>query len=287
MFEMFRRGFQNGVNMTKDRCIKYVLNNYSTWGDSGDYGPFNNNAKRCFLTHTVFGSNMDYPDGNWETKARIWQFHQDYIRNLTEFLRTDLSVPPGMKTIAQKAGLSVGDFEETEGWPHHLYVREARRMVSSYVVTQDDMERKLNPEDSVGLAFYGLDDFPFATVTYNGKIALSGGELSIVYIGDGLRNTGDEGELFEAPGAGMYKIPYRSITPFEKECSNLFVPVCCSASHIVMTSLRMEPVWMILGESAGVAAHMSIEEGLGVQEVDYERLRQRLLGLGQILDVPI
>lgn len=286
MFEMFRRGFDKGINMTTDRCMKYILDNYSTWGGTGKYGPFNNNAKRCLLTHTVYGSNMDYPDGDWEPKSRIWQFHQDYVRNLAHFLRTDPSVPQDMKETAVNAGLSVGDFEETEGWPHHLYVREARRMVSSYVVTQDDMVRKKDPYDSVGLASYGLDDFPFATIANNGKIALSGGELSIVYIGDGLRNTSEEGDLFISPGAGMYKIPYRSITPFENECSNLIVPVCCSASHIVMTSLRMEPVWMILGESAGVAAHLAIEEGGVVQEVNNSRLRNRLLELDQILDIP-
>ncbi len=113
-------------------------------------------------------------------------------------------------------------------------------MVSSYVVTQKDLEGSASPDDSVGLASYGVDDWPYATFPLNGKVALSGGEFSMLYL-DVMHN-------------GIYKIPYRSITPLKTQCVNLLVPVCVSASHIAMTSIRMEPVWMVLGESAGVAA---------------------------------
>ena len=165
-------------------------------------------------------------------------------------------------------------------------------MVSSYVVTQQDLAGKENPPDSVGLGSYGVDDFPFATVALDGKVALSGGELSNVYVGDGIGKVEGKGEypdpdgLFLTPRAGIYKIPYRSITPSRDECVNLLVPVCCSASHIVMTSLRMEPVWMTLGESAGVAAAMAWQAKTPVQDVPYAHLRRKLLALGQVLDIP-
>ena len=144
-------------------------------------------------------------------------------------------------------------------------------MISSYVVTQKDIEGKTDPEHSVGLASYGVDDWPYATVVEDGKIALQGGEFSILYLDEGKYN-------------GIYKIPYEAIVPVQKECDNLLVPVCCSASHIAMTSIRMEPVWMILGESAGVAAAMAVNTQTPVQDVRYDGLRGKLLELGQKLD---
>jgi len=169
-------------------------------------------------------------------------------------------------------GFKPGVFDETGGWPHQLYVREARRMQSSYILTQKDLEGGTDPDDSIGLASYGVDEWPYAAYPLNGQVALNGGYLSEV-------------RLDEAHG-GIYKIPYRSITPRKEECSNLLVPVCCSASHIAMTSLRMEPVWMILGESAGVAASMAAKQSLPVQKINQRDLRGRLLALNQRLDRP-
>ena len=145
-------------------------------------------------------------------------------------------------------------------------------MKSSYVLTQKDLEGKTDPDDPVGLASYGVDDWPYATYPLNGKVALSGGEFSILYLDKQYK--------------GIYKIPYRSITPLKQECDNLLVPVCCSASHVAMTSIRMEPVWMILGESAGIAAAMALRSHTPVQQVDYGRLRSRLLEIGQVLERP-
>jgi hypothetical protein len=104
-------------------------------------------------------------------------------------------------------------------------------MISAYVITQKDLEGTTDPPHSIGLASYGVDDWPYATVVEDGKVALQGGEFSILYIDQGKNN-------------GIYKVPYESIVPVESECKNLLVPVCCSASHIAMTSIRMEPVWM-------------------------------------------
>jgi hypothetical protein len=238
----------------------------------GIHYPGAGNLSRSLIAPTVFGCNAGYPDGDWPTRARIWKFHQDFLRGITHFLRTDPSAPEKLRERARVAGFDPGQFDDTSGWPHQLYVREARRMISGYIVTQKDMEGLTDPGDPVGLASYGVDDWPYAMHPLDGKVALQGGDFSMLYL--------------EEKHRGIYKIPYRAITPLERECRNLFVPVCCSASHIAMTSIRMEPVWMTLGEAAGVAASQAIEEGLAVQRVDYAKLRPRLRELGLKLDRP-
>jgi arylsulfatase A len=144
-------------------------------------------------------------------------------------------------------------------------------MVSSYVVTQKDLEGRTDPPHTVGLAAYGVDDFPYTVVVEDGKIAVQGGGFSIIYLDKGKYN-------------GSYKIPYEAIVPRKGECDNLLVPVCVSASHIAFTSLRMEPVWMVLGESAGVAAAMALDAKIPLQDVPYKELRKKLDALGQTLE---
>ena len=226
---------------------------------------------RNLMASTVHGCNDDYPNGDWATRSRIWKFHQEFLSKSIHFAKTDPSVPESMKHNASRISFKKGVFDETGGWPNQFYVRQARRMVSSYVVTQKDLEGKTDPPHTVGLAAYGVDDWPYAVVVEDGKIAVQGGEFSIVYLDDGKYN-------------GSYKIPYEAIVPRKGECDNLLVPVCVSASHIAFTSLRMEPVWMILGESAGVAAAMAVDAEIPVQDVPYKQLRQKLDDLDQILD---
>ncbi|NBR96606.1 MAG: FAD-dependent oxidoreductase, partial [Verrucomicrobia bacterium] len=208
----------------------------------------------------------------WEERAKIWKFHQVFLGGMTHFLRVDSSARADLKEKAKTIGFQRGSFDETQGWPHQLYVREARRMISRYVVMQKDLEGKSDPSDSVALASYGVDDWPYAMFPLNGKIALNGGMYSRVCLNEANR--------------GIYKIPYRAITPRKEECENLIVPVCCSASHVAMTSIRMEPVWMMLGESAGVAASMAIQERSAVQEIGDVALREKLKERGQILERP-
>ena len=191
---------------------------------------------------------------------------------MTHFLRTDPTVPAKQREIALSVGLEKGAFDETKGYPHQLYVREARRMVSDYVVTQKDLEGRTHPADSVGLASYGVDEWPYATVALDGQVALMGGYYSMLYL--------------EEQNRGIYRIPYRAIVPKKEQCANLLVPVCVSASHVAMTSIRMEPVWMILGESAGVAAAMAVRSGAAVQDVPYAELYPKLRALAQKVDVP-
>lgn len=270
-FELYRRGFQNKAKIDEGRRMKGKLDFFEPCGGR-IHSIGQGNLARALLAPTNYGHNADYPDGDYATRARIWKEDQDFMRGMTHFLRTDDCVPGKFQQYARELGFERGIFDDTGGWPHQLYVREARRMKSSYVVTQKDLEGATDPEDSIGLASYGVDDWPYATYALEGKVALYGGEFSMLYL--------------DAVHRGIYKIPYRAITPRPSECSNLLVPVCASASHIAMTSIRMEPVWMILGESAGVAASMAVEASLPVQEVKYGALSTRLLTLKQKLERP-
>jgi hypothetical protein len=267
-FELYRRGFQKSVDMFTGRRMRKLGEFEEAKGSVFQIGI--GNLSRALWAATVFGSNAAYPDGDYATRARIWKGQQDFVRGLTHFMRTDPAVTAKWRDQASAIGLQPGIFDDTAGYPHQLYVREARRMRADYVVTQRDMEGRADVNDAVGLASYGVDEWPYAMVPLDGKIALSGGYYSMLYLEDIHR--------------GIYQIPYRAIVPHRKECENLLVPVCCSASHIAMTSIRMEPVWMILGESAGVAAAMAIREGVPVQRIDYPALREKLLRLGQRLD---
>lgn len=268
LFELYRRGFKNKAGIDLGRRMKGKLGFFEEAGGR-IHSIGQGNLARALLAPTNYGSNADYPDGDYVTRARIWKADQEFMRGMTHFLRTDDCVPDKFKQLAAELGFQRGIFDETGGWPHQLYVREARRMRSEYVLTQKDLEGSTNPEDSIGLASYGVDDWPYATYALDGKVALYGGEFSMLYL--------------DSKHEGIYKIPYRAITPKQSECTNLLVPVCVSASHIAMTSIRMEPVWMILGESAGVAAAMAVTENTPVQRVPYAGLQVKLLALKQKL----
>ena len=263
-YEIFRRAFNNKIKINAGLKMRHP-------GKLEDYpggGVFNENSSRSLWAQSVAGSNQDYPTGDWATRSKIWKFHQDFIRGMFHFLRTDESVPEIYKKLAHESGLTPGIFDETAGWPHQLYVREARRMQSSYVVTQKDLEGRTGSiADSIGLASYGIDDWPYATYADQGKISIGGGEFSI------LKPNPD----FD----GVYALPYRSIVPKVEECTNLLVPVCCSASHIAMTSIRMEPVWIILGQAAGQAAAQALREKVPVQNISVSDLQKTLVAQEQ------
>ena len=265
-YEIFRRGFQNGVNMRAGRKM-HVLGEYS---DNPGAGIFGGNSSRALWAQSIAGANAAYPDGDWATRSRIWRDEMNFVRGMYHFLRTDPAVPPENREKAETYGFKRGIFDETGGWPHQLYVREARRMQSAYVVTQKDLEGQAHPADTIGLGSYGVDDWSYATIAHEGGVALSGGEFSILKANP-RRN-------------GVHSIPYRSITPRQSECENLLVPVCCSASHIAMTSIRMEPVWITLGLSAGIAAAHALAEKSAVQAIDFPRYRRALLAAGQVLE---
>jgi len=266
LFEIWRRGFLGKVDMSLGMQRKKV--NVRKPERIG-LGPFHENASRSLWSQSVPGINSTYPEGDWTERSRIWQFHIDFIRGMYHFLRTDPVVPPALRERADSIGLRPARYDDTSGWPNQLYVREARRMVGSYVITQKNVDGTTTVDDSIGLASYGIDDWPYAIVPHNEGIGIVTGEFI------NCRLT----EL----NKGIYRIPYRAIIPKRTECTNLLVPVCLSASHVAILSLRMEPVYVILGQSAGVAATIAIKANVPLQNVDYAELKLRLVAGGQKL----
>ena len=166
--------------------------------------------------------------------------------------------------MVSKWGTCKDEYESADGWQEQLYVREARRMVSGYIMTQRNCEGFENAEDPVGLAAYGMDSHQVQRyVDANGYVQ-------------------NEGNV-EAPVTAPYPISYRSIIPKKEDCTNLLVPVCVSATHIAYGSIRMEPVFMVLGQSAATAAALAIDDDVELQELDYNKLQSRLLNDKQIL----
>ena len=215
------------------------------------------------ISTDFIGMNYDYPDADFETRAQIWQAHEDYVRGFWYFMSTSLRVPEQLRNDFRSFGPCKDEFPDTEGWSYQLYVREARRMASDYVMSEHNCRSKKIAKDSVGMAAYGMD-------SHNCQRIVQGGAA---------RNEGD----VQKHGLKPYPISYRSIIPKASECENLLVPVCVSATHIAFGSIRMEPVFMVLGQSAGNAAALAIDQELAVQKVDYQQLRSRLLANGQVL----
>lgn len=209
------------------------------------------------------GANYDYADADYATRARIWQEHEDYTRGFLHFLATSLRVPEHIRSAMSEWGLSRDEFLDTGGWPHQLYVREARRLISDYVMTEKNCRESVQVEDAIGLAAYTMDSHNCRRIVMNGH----------------AENEGD----VQVGGFPPYPIAYRSIVPKQSECENLFVPVCLSASHIAYGSIRMEPVFMVLGHSAADAAVLAINANVPVQKIDVAALQRRLVGEKQIL----
>jgi hypothetical protein len=203
----------------------------------------------------------------YQIRERIFQDHVNYQQGLYYFLANDLRVPQELRERVKRFGLDPNEFQDTGHWPHQLYIREGRRMVSAYVMTQANCERRRIAEDSVGLASYPMDSHFCQRVVVEEK-----GQTTV-------RNEGGFGHACKGP----YPVSYRSIIPEREECTNLLVPVCLSASHVAYGSIRMEPVFMILGQSAGIAAAVAIDEGIPLQDVPYPVLKQLFLAHKQRL----
>jgi FAD dependent oxidoreductase len=209
------------------------------------------------------GTNYAYPDGDYATRARIIAEHTSYEQGLLWTLANSPRVPPRIRATFERFGLAADEFVDNGHWPHQLYVREARRMVSDYVMTQHDCQGKRRADDAVGLAAYTMDSHNVERYVRDGRVW----------------NEGDVQVGHFPP----YPIAYRSLCPKKTECTNLLVPTCPSASHIAFGSIRMEPVFMVLGQSAATAGVMAIESQSSVQDVEVKRLQQRLVSDGQIL----
>ena len=186
-----------------------------------------------------------------------------YQKGLMWFMGNDKRVPEPIRARWNQWGLARDEFVESGGWPHQLYVREARRLVSDYVMTEDNCRGQKVAEDAIGLAAYTMDSHNAQRFVRDGRVW-------------------NEGDVQER-GFPPYPISYRALVPRKIECENLLVPVCLAASHIAYGSIRMEPVFMITGQSAALAAHLALENASAVQDVPYPALQEMLKDKGQVL----
>ncbi len=205
----------------------------------------------------------------YKLREQIFQDHVNYQQGLMYFLANDPQVPDTLRDRVNQFGLDPHEFQNTGFWPHQLYIREGRRMVSSYVMTQANCESSITVSDGIGLGSYAMDSH------FCQRVVVERDGKKIV------KNEGGFGHGFQDP----YPISYRSIVPKKQECRNLLVPVCLSASHVAYGSIRMEPVFMILGQSAGTAAVLAIDKGVAVQDIDYQELRKVLLKDETVLEI--
>jgi hypothetical protein len=221
----------------------------------------NNNGP--FSTDYIGGS-WNYPDATYAERARIWQAHKDYQAGFFYFLANDPQVPEPLRQEMNRWGLCKDEFTDTDNWPNQLYIREARRMVGEYVMTQKDLQTDRAKPDPIGMGSYNSDSH------------------NVERIADATGYVRNEGDM-QVP-VQPYQIPYRVMLPKLAEATDLLVPVAFSASHVAYSSIRMEPQYMILGHAAGVAAHLAIESGKPVQSIDVSALVSTLRKQGAILE---
>lgn len=232
-----------------------------------------NNGIGLQLSIGLVGLNAAYPDASPRERQVIWNKHTQYCKGLFYFLTTDPAVPAKIREKMQELGYAKDEFEKFDHFPPVLYVREARRMEGAYFLTEKDILQEVQKPDPIGIGSFPVDSH----------------DCQRIATGEGFIN---EGTIFprhlKTRRIGRpYQLPYRAITPKAGECSNLLVPVCLSASHVAFSSVRVEPAWMVLGQSAGIAAALAIDEGVAVQQVDYTKLAVRLEKSRQVLQLPV
>jgi FAD dependent oxidoreductase len=251
-YELLLRVYDAGWRETFDKFDP--IPNRKT--DSNNHGPFSTDN---------IGLSYDYPEASYARRREILEEHERYQKGWLYFIANDPRVPRDVQEKMRQWGLPKDEFRDTDGWPHQIYVREARRMIGEFVMTENELMKRRPTPGSVGMGSYTIDSHNVQRyITPDGTV----------------QNEGDIG----VPLPGPYEIAYGSIVPKRDQAANLFVPVCVSSSHIAFGSIRMEPVFMILAQSAATAAAMAIDRGLPVQDVPYADLRARLLEDGQVLE---
>ena len=250
-YELLARVFESGWDEWFDKFD--IIPNKKT--DTNNHGPFSSD---------FIGMNYDYPEATYERRQEIMKEHIDYQKGLLYFVSNNERVPRQIREKMQNWGLAKDEFIDNGNWPYQLYIRESRRMIGTYVTTENDVLGKREVLDPIGMGSYTMDSHNVQRyVTKEGYV----------------QNEGDIGVHPSKP----YQISYGSIIPKAEDCTNILVPVCISSSHIAYGSIRMEPVFMILGQSAASAAIMAIDKKLNVQDVPYSELNNTLKHRGQIL----
>lgn len=224
--------------------------------DTNNHGPFSTDN---------IGMNYDYPEASYERRREIIAQHESYQKGLMYYLANDPGVPAEVREAVAKWGLAADEFEDNGHWPHQLYIREARRMIGEFVMTENELLKRTPTPHSIGMGSYTMDSHNVQRYVKPDGFVQNEGDIGV--------STG-----------GPYEIALGSILPQRDQCENLLVPVCVSSSHIAFGSIRMEPVFMILGHSAATLADMAIEADVPVQAIEYGPLRKRLLSEGQVLE---
>ncbi|MGJ8645028.1 MAG: FAD-dependent oxidoreductase [Luteolibacter sp.] len=251
-YELLLRVFEQMDPMYIFKKFDPIPNNKT---DTNNHGPF---------SFDNIGMNWDYPEASYEQRKEIIQEHATYQLGMLYFICNDPRVPEKLQEAMREWGLPEDEYTDNGNWSHQLYVREARRMIGKHVVSERDLIEELKTEKSIGMGSYGIDSHNTQRyITPEGHV----------------QNEGDIGVKVKP-----YEISYNAIVPKETEATNLIVPVAASCSHTAYGSVRMEPIFMILGQSAGTAASIAIDDNVTVQAVDYEKLSTRLEEDRQILN---
>ncbi len=238
----------------------------------GDKFDANNGIAKQFSMGLV-GASAGWCEADQAGRAKIWEAHKQYTLELYHFFCTDPAVPAALRKQHAALGLCRDEFAGYDHWSPQLYVREGRRMKGLYVLSQKDIQENPQKEDPVAVSSFPIDSH----------------DCQRVAMKDGVINEGTIRPV-RMPGRGhgyVYQVPYRSIVPPAAECENLLVPVALSCTHVAICSIRVEPTWMMLGQSAGVAAALAAKENVTVQKLPYPALRDRLLAQKQVLDIPV
>ncbi len=254
-YEILARAYAAGWKETFDKFD--LIPNGKT--DTNNHGGF---------SFDNIGYNYDYPEASYARRKEIIQEHETYQKGLLYFICTDPRVPPDVRAKMNTWGLPKDEFKDNGNWSHQIYVREARRLVGTFVMTENELTKVKPTPDSVGMGSYMIDSHNTQRyVTPEGYVQ-------------------NEGDIGVSP-RGPYEIAYGALVPKKTQATNLLVPVACGATHIAYGSIRMEPVFMILGQSAATAAALAIDGSLAVQDVAYAQLKARLLADGQVLNKAI
>ena len=261
-YELVARDIEKLLKKQKDISLNDFMIISSMPGGKTDI----NNWGYSAMSTDYIGGNYGYPEGSYEQRRRIEEEHKRHIQGLFWFLGHDERVPESLRSEMRAWGYAKDEFTDNGYWPYELYVREARRMEGEYVMTQANCEGKRNVKESVALGSYNMDSHTVRRyVNEDGYMRKDG---------------------FFIKSSEIYPISYYAITPKQEECENLLVPVCLSASHVAFGSIRMEPVFMMLGQSAAAAAALCIDRETSVQELPYSDLKTTLNKYNQILNKP-
>ncbi len=248
---------------------RLLFDMYPVPGDKLD----GNNSIGGQISIGLVGGSNDWCEASYAERREIWQAHRDHTEGLLWFMAHDPAMPDTLREEMQQIGYCRDELARWGHFPPVLYVREGRRMIGQYVVTQHDVLEQRPQEDSIGVSSFPIDSHDVQRVpTEDGTGFINEGTIFPVRVP--RRRFGY-----------AYQVPYRAITPKRQECRNLLVPVAMSSSHVAFSSIRVEPTWMMLGHSAGIAATLAAKQNVAVQDVPYPQLRERLLAQGQALDL--